>query len=134
MRNEGDRSPSLYLRAHRQPSQKMQNKPPAAGGTPTAGWNQRTYQDVRDYNSETNTSRDYWPRVMCLCWFVDDHRNDNDWKEFALSNSAHAKLRQARADFKASDTSTGIVKVESSLGPATAELAAGVTRLAPFIG
>ena len=36
------------------------------------------------------------------------------------------KLQQARDDFKASDTSTGIVEVGSSLGPATAELA-GVT-------
>ena len=52
------------------------------------------------------------PRVLNLCGFVDYHRDE----------------------FLASNTSTGIVKVESSLGPATAELPAGVTRLAPLLG
>ena len=97
------------------------------------GWIQTSYQEIRNYNSEHNSDRNEWPPVLCLCWFVDDNQ-DGNWGKFALSNDAHSKLRQARADFKASDTSTGIVKVESALGPATAELPAGVTRLAPLIG
>ena len=78
------------------------------------GWIQKTYQEIRRFNREANSNRDNYPRILCLCWFVDDHRNDNNWKQFALSNSAPAKLRQARADLKASNTSTGIT--ESSRG------------------
>ncbi len=96
------------------------------------GWIQTSYREIRNYNAH-NSDRNEWPPVLCLCWFVDDNQ-DGNWGKFALSNNAHSKLREARADFKASDTSTGIVKVESALGPATAELPAGVTRLAPFIG
>ena len=44
-----------------------------------------------------------------LMLFVDDCRDNTDWPMFALSNgTTYPKLRQARADFKASDTSTGI--------------------------
>ena len=103
------------------------------------GWIQKTYQEIRHFNIENNPGRANYPPVLCLCWFVDDDRlaewGETEWDEFALSNGAiHSKLQQAREDFKASDTSTGIVKVESSLGPATADLPAGVTRIAPFIG
>ena len=88
------------------------------------GWNQRTYQEVRNYNSETNTSRDYWPRVMCLCWFVDSDR-DSNWEKFSLTKGAtdgdtYPKLRQARSDFIASDTSTGITtSSRGEIGPET---------------
>ena len=86
------------------------------------GWNQKTYLEVRNYNSETNTSRDYWPRVMCLCWFVDSDRN-SDWVEYSLTKGAtdgdtYPKLRQARADFIASDTSTGLGEsTRGEIGP-----------------
>ena len=104
-----------------------------------AGWNQTAYQEIRSFNFDKNPERADYPPVLCLCWFVDDDRSAEwgatEWDEHALSNgSTHSKLQQARDDFKASDTSTGIVEVESALGPATAELPAGVTRLAPFIG
>ena len=86
---------------------------PEVTGPPTenyiAGWNQRAYQEIRSYNRETNSSRDRNPRILSLCWFVDDYRGDDNWKEHALSNgAAYPILQQARNDFKASDTSTGI--------------------------
>ena len=86
---------------------------PEVTGPPTenyiAGWNQRAYQEIRSYNRETNSSRDRNPRILCLCWFVDDYRGDDNWKEHALSNgAAYPILQQARNDFIASDTSTGI--------------------------
>ncbi len=41
--------------------------------------------------------------------FVDEYRDSNDWPMFALYNgAAYPILQQARNDFKASDTSTGI--------------------------
>ena len=86
------------------------------------GWNQQTYREIRSYNSETNTSRDYWPRVMCLCWFVDSDR-DPRWVKFSLTKGAtegetYPKLRQARADFIDSETSTGITPPSrGSIGP-----------------
>ncbi len=98
-----------------------------------AGWIQSTYEEIRRFNNEKNADRSNWSRILCLCWFVDENR-DGNWAEFALSNDGEEKLVQARNDFKASNTSTGIVEVESALGPATAELPAGVTSLAPFIG
>ena len=88
------------------------------------GWNQKTYLEVRIYNSETNTSRDYWPRVMCLCWFVDSDR-DSNWREYSLTKGAtdgdtFPKLRQARSDFIASDTATGITESSrGEIGPET---------------
>ena len=112
------------------------------GGKPSAsyvnGWIQSAYEEIRRFNNEKNADRSNWPRILCLCWFVDSDR-DPDWVHHSLTKGAtdgenYPKLRQARNDFIASDTSTGIVEVESALGPATAELPAGVTRLAPFIG
>ena len=102
------------------------------------GWIQETYEEIRDFNIEKNPDRANYPPVLCLCWFVDDDRlaewGATEWDEFALSNGAtHSKLRQAREDFKASDTSTGIVEVESSLGPPKTELAAGVALRAPLV-
>ena len=102
------------------------------------GWIQKTYQEIRRFNREANSNRDKYPRIMCLCWFVDDHRNDNSWKEFALSNSAHAKLRQARADLKASNTSTGITEPSrGAMGPdrerVVAERSPGINTLAGTI-
>ncbi len=101
------------------------------------GWNQKTYQEIRRYNRETNSNRDNYPRILCLCWFVDDNQ-DGNWGEFALSNSAHAKLRQARADFIASDTSTGITgPSRGAMGPdperVVAERSPGINTLAGTI-
>ena len=102
------------------------------------GWIQKTYQEIRRFNREGNSNRDNYPRILCLCWFVDDHRNDNSWMEFALSNSAHAKLRQARADFNSSDTSTGITEPSrGAVGPdperVVAERSPGINTLAGTI-
>ena len=49
------------------------------------------------------------PTSARLMLFVDDYRGDDNWKEHDLSNgAAYPILQQARNDFKASDTSTGI--------------------------
>ena len=71
------------------------------------GWIQTTYEEIRRFNTEKNRERNEWPRILCLCWFVDDNQ-DGNWGDFALSNDASDKLSQARTDFKANDTSTGI--------------------------
>ena len=102
-----------------------------------AGWTQRTYQEIRSYNSETNSNRLNYPRILCLCWFVDDDRADTKWEEFALSNGAsHTKLGQARKDFIASDTSTGLT--DESRGRIPIEVPdprwPGVSELSPTIG
>ena len=82
-------------------------------GTPAhtylTGWNQSAYREIRNFNTEKNANRSEWPQVLCLCWFVDSYRGNTAWMEFALSNEDEEKLVQARADFKASDTSTGIL-------------------------
>ena len=70
-------------------------------------WIQSTYREIRNFNTEKNSTRSEWPRILCLCWFVDSDRDPN-WADFALSDSSKERLQQARADFKASDTSTGI--------------------------
>jgi hypothetical protein len=69
---------------------------------------QACYQEVRNYNTATNSSRSSNPRVLNLCWFVDDWRGDPNWQPYALANTGQIRLAQARSDFKASDTSTGI--------------------------
>ena len=43
-----------------------------------------------------------------LMLFVDEYRDSNDWPMFALSNGGRARLRQARADFIASEGYTGV--------------------------
>ena len=106
--------------------------------TYVAGWIQTTYQEIRKYNRQSNTNRYYYPRIMCLCWFVDDHRNDDNWRGFALSNGAtYDMLGQARADFKASDTSTGIEEI-SGRGRIPLEVPdprwPGVSQLCPTTG
>ena len=87
-----------------------------------SGWNQSTYQEIRNYNGEHNSGaeRNNWPRVLCLCWFVDANQNGN-WPDHALSNTDKEKLVQARADFIASDTSTGLASSNptSDLAPST---------------
>ena len=69
-------------------------------------WIRKTYTEIRRFNTEKNAERASWPRILCLCWFVDSNRDPN-WADYALSNS-NSVLQQARADFRASDTSTGI--------------------------
>ena len=59
---------------------------------------------------------------MCWCWFVDSDR-DSNWKKFSLTKGAtdgdtYPKLRQARADFIASDTSTRLGEsTRGEIGP-----------------
>jgi hypothetical protein len=72
------------------------------------GLMQQAYEEVRNYNTETNPNRPSYPRVLSLCWFVDDSRGNSTWAKYALSNSSRPRLVQARTDFKTSDTSTGI--------------------------
>ena len=83
---------------------------------------QSTYQEIRNYNGEHNSGaeRNNWPMVLCLCWFVDANQNGN-WPDHALSNTDKEKLVQARADFIASDTSTGLASSNptSDLAPST---------------
>lgn len=69
---------------------------------------QQAYQEVRNYNTETNPSRSWASRVLNLCWFVDDWRNNSMWQPYALANTGQPRLSQARSDFEASNTSTGI--------------------------
>ncbi len=94
------------------------------GGKPSAsyvtGWIQTTYEEIRRLNTEKNAVRNDWPRILCLCWFVDDNQ-DGNWGDFALSNDTSDKLSQARTDFKASDTSTGISPADptSNLAPSS---------------
>ena len=71
------------------------------------GWIRKTYTEIRNFNTEKNAERTSWPRILCLCWFVDSDRDPN-WADYALSNG-NSVLQQARADFIASDTSTGIL-------------------------
>ena len=71
------------------------------------GWIQETYEEIRRFNNEKNADRGNWPRILCLCWFVDSDR-DSRWAGFALANNAEERLQQARADFKASNTTTSI--------------------------
>ena len=71
-------------------------------------WIQTTYEEIRRFNNEHNSDRSEWPRILCLCWFVDSYRGNTAWMDFALSNRDEDKLVQARKDFKASDTSSGI--------------------------
>lgn len=73
-----------------------------------AGIIQNAYQEVNNYNTATNSSRSSNPRVLNLCWFVDDSRGNSTWVQYALSNTAQPKLAQARSDFIASSTATGI--------------------------
>ena len=69
-------------------------------------WIRNTYTELRNFNADKNAERASWPRILCLCWFVDSDR-DSNWANYALSNS-NSVLQQARAEFIASDTSTGI--------------------------
>ena len=71
-------------------------------------WIRLAYEEIRRFNNEKNADRTNWPRILCLCWFVDTNRGNTDWVDYALSNDQQPKLQQARSDFKASDTSTGI--------------------------
>ena len=75
--------------------------------TYVTGWIQKTYQEIWSYNRERSSNPTGRPPILCLCWFVDSDR-DSNWMNFALSNNGPEKLRQARADFIASTTSTGI--------------------------
>ena len=97
------------------------------------GWIQETYQEIRKCNTECNSNRDNYPPIMSLCWFVDDNQNGN-WGDYSLSNDANDKLRQARADFIASDTSTGITEPSrGAMGPdperVVAERSPGINTL-----
>ena len=71
--------------------------------------------------------------------FVDDDRGNTDWPMFALSNgTTYPKLRQARADFISSDTSTGITESSrGEIGPdperVVAERSPGINTLAGTI-
>ena len=55
------------------------------------GLMQQAFEEVRNYNTETNSIRSTYPRVLCVCWFVDDYNNDgrrhSNWSAFALSNT-----------------------------------------------
>lgn len=98
------------------------------------GWIQKTYTEIRGFNLAKNMERTTYPPILCLCWFVDSDR-DSHWADFALSKS-NSVLEQARSDFIASNTSTGIAEEApiSGLGGApTHTVDAGVTRLAAFI-
>ena len=75
--------------------------------TYVTGWIQKTYQEIWSYNRERSSNPTGSPPILCLCWFVDSDR-DSNWMNFALSNNGPEELRQARADFIASTTSTGI--------------------------
>ena len=88
-------------------SQHEDDTPAPPSITYVNGWIQKTYQEVRNFNRENGVDRISWPPVLCLCWFVDSDR-DPRWVGFALSNTAEDKLLQARNDFKASLTYTGI--------------------------
>ncbi|GEM_PF-1757473 len=85
------------------------------GGVPSSsyitGWMQTAYQEIYNFNSETNPTRSQYPRVLALAWFVDDPRSTPEWEDYALSNTdpLKPKLQQARTDFKNSVTSTGIM-------------------------
>ena len=101
------------------------------------GWIQETYEEIRDFNGDHNENPVAWPPVLCLCWFVDSDR-DPQWVSFALSNDRPTALQQARTDFKASDTATGIGPDNpvSNLGSESTPIVehhGGVTTRAPFV-
>ncbi len=69
------------------------------------GWMQLAYTAVRDYNENRSGSD---PRLLTLCWFVDDPRTG--WEKYALSETGtgNERLVQARSDHINSNTSTGL--------------------------
>ena len=87
------------------PEDTSKKAPPSE--TYVTGWIQTSYNEIRNFNRENNVERNSWPPILCLCWFVDSDR-DPRWVDFALSNTAEDKLLQARNDFKASLTYTGV--------------------------
>ncbi len=69
------------------------------------GWMQNAYAAVHGYNTNRGQND---PRVLTLCWFVDDDTGNLDWEGYALSNTQIGNLGNARSDFISSTTSTGL--------------------------
>ena len=86
------------------PSASVSDTPLESGVPGTSGWALHAYASVDEGCSD--------PRVLCVCWFVDDYNNDgrrhSNWSAFALSNTGQSRLAQARNDHIAANTATGI--------------------------